>query len=201
MSDVKENRKDDIFNAAVECFNENGYFKASMDMIAERAKMTKRGLYYHFKSKDDLFIELFHYMNKKYYAQIPSYVTEICDPEERLMHFVTIANKVLIENTDFLKFTHEFMSIGLRKPAIREVMTSYYNDQIAKVRKTIESGIKSGKFIPVNSEEMARAIVLVTIGAFNAYFTLDSNFDLVKQHTFNITHMLKGLMNNHRPDG
>ena len=198
MSDVKENRKDDIFNAAVECFNENGYFKASMDMIAERAKMTKRGLYYHFKSKDELFIELFHYMNKKYYAQIPSYVTEIGDPEERLMHFVTIANKVLIENTDFLKFTHEFMSIGLRKPAIREVMTSYYNDQIAKVQKTIESGIKSGKFIPVNSEEMARAIVLVTIGAFNAYFTLDSNFDLVKQHTFNITHMLKGLMNNHK---
>ena len=199
MGDVKENRKEDIFNAAVECFNENGYYKASMDMIAERAKMTKRGLYYHFKSKDELFIELFHYMNKKYYAQIPAYVTEINDPEERLMQFVKIANKVLIENTDFLKFTHEFMSIGLRKPAIREVMTSYYNDQIEKVRKTIENGIKSGKFIPINPEEMARAIVLVTIGAFNAYFTLDSNFDLVKQHNFNITHMLKGLMNNHRP--
>jgi len=196
MSDVKENRKDDIFNAAVECFNENGYYKASMDMIAERAKMTKRGLYYHFKSKDELFIELFHYMNKKYYAQIPSYVTEINDPEERLMHFVKIANKVLIENTDFLKFTHEFMSIGLRKPSIREVMTSYYNDQVEKVRITIESGIKSGLFIPINPEDMARAIVLVTIGAFNAYFTLDSNFDLVKQHNFNITCLLQGLKSN-----
>ena len=199
MSEVKENRKEDIYSAAVECFNEKGYYKASMDMIAERAKMTKRGLYYHFKSKDELFIELFHHMNRKYYAQIPSYVTEISDPEERMMHFVTIANKVLIENTDFLKFTHEFMSIGLRKPAIREVMTSYYNDQVEKVRITIENGINSGKFIPINPEDMARAIVLVTIGAFNAYFTLDSNFDLVKQHTFNITHMLKGLMNNHRP--
>jgi AcrR family transcriptional regulator len=169
-----------------------------MDMIAERAKMTKRGLYYHFKSKDELFIELFNYMNKKYYAQIPAYVTEISDPEERLMHFVKIANKVLIENTDFLKFTHEFMSIGLRKPAIREVMTSYYNDQVEKVRITIENGIQSGKFISINSEQMARAIVLVTIGAFNAYFTLDSNFDLVKQHNFNITYMLKGLINNHQ---
>ena len=199
MSEVKENRKEDIYSAAVECFNEKGYYKASMDMIAERAKMTKRGLYYHFKSKDELFIELFHHMNRKYYAQIPSYVTEISDPEERMMHFVQIANKVLLENTDFLKFTHEFMSIGLRKPAIREVMTSYYNDQVEKVRITIENGINSGKFIPINPEDMARAIVLVTIGAFNAYFTLDSNFDLVKQHTFNITHMLKGLMNNHRP--
>ena len=193
MSDVKENRREDIYSAAVSCFIDKGYYKASMDMIAERAQMTKRGLYYHFKSKDQLFIELFHYMNKKYYAQIPSYATQINDPEERMMHFVKIANKVLIENTDFLKFTHEFMSIGLRKPAIRHVMTSYYNDQVEKVRKTIDSGIMSGKFIPVDSEEMARAIVLITIGAFNAYFTLDANFDLVTQHNFNITYMLKGL--------
>ena len=193
MREVKENRKEDIFTAAVACFNENGYYKASMDMIAERAKMTKRGLYYHFKSKDELFIELFKYMNKKYYAQIPAYVTEINDPEERMMHFVKIANKVLMENTDFLKFTHEFMSIGLRKPAIREVMTSYYHDQVEKVRKTIESGIQSGKFNPIDSEAMARAIVLITIGAFNSYFTLDADFDLAKQHKFNITHMIKGL--------
>jgi hypothetical protein len=138
-------------------------------------------------------------MNKKYYAQIPSYVTEINHPEERMMHFVKIANKVLMENTDFLKFTHEFMSIGLRKPAIREVMTSYYKDQVEKVRKTIESGIQSGTFIPIDSGAMARAIVLITIGAFNAYFTLDADFDLPKQHNFNITHMLKGLQNNHTP--
>ena len=199
MREVKENRKEDIFTAAVACFNENGYYKASMDMIAERANMTKRGLYYHFKSKDELFIELFKYMNRKYYAQIPAYVTEISDPEERMMHFVQIANKVLMENTDFLKFTHEFMSIGLRKPAIREVMTSYYNDQVDKVRKIIEKGIQSGKFIQVDSGAMARAIVLITIGAFNAYFTLDADFDLPKQHNFNITHLLKGLKDNHTP--
>ena len=199
MGDVKENRKEDIFTAAVKCFNENGYYKASMDMIAERAKMTKRGLYYHFKSKDELFIELFKYMNMKYYAQIPAYVTEIKDPEERMMHFVKIANKVLMENTDFLKFTHEFMSIGLRKPAIRKVMSSYYNDQVEKVRKTVENGIQSGTFIPIDSEAMARAIVLITIGAFNAHFTLDADFDLPKQHNFNITHLLKGLKTNHTP--
>ena len=45
---MKENRKEEIFAAAVKCFNQNGYYKTSMDMIAESAKMTKRGLYYHF---------------------------------------------------------------------------------------------------------------------------------------------------------
>jgi len=195
--EAKENRKEDIFTAAVKCFNKNGYYRASMDMIAESAKMTKRGLYYHFKSKDELFIELFHYMNKKYYEQIPSYASEVSDPEERMLMFLKIANQVLIENTDFLKFSHEFMSIGIRKPAIREVMTSYYGEQVEKVRNIIDNGIQSGQFAPVDSEKMARAIVLITIGAFNTYFTLNATFNLAEQHNFNIVHLLKGLKNGH----
>lgn len=193
--EAKDNRKEDIFTAAVKCFNKNGYYKASMDMIAESAKMTKRGLYYHFKSKDELFIELFHYMNKKYYEQIPSYASEVSDPEERMLMFLKIANQVLKENTDFLKFSHEFMSIGIRKPAIREVMTSYYGEQVEKVRSIIDNGIQSGQFAPVDSEKMARAIVLITIGAFNTYFTLNTTFNLADQHNFNILQLLKGLKN------
>lgn len=195
MREVKENRKEKIFTAAGECFNENGYYKASMDMIAERAGMTKRGIYYHFKSKDQLFIELFHHMNEKYYSQIPSYANHVSDPEKRMLMFLEIANRVLNENKDFLKFSHEFMSIGIRNPAIREVMTSYYNDQVEKVSEIISNGIAGGKFCKVDSKKMARAIVLITIGAFNAYFNLNPDFELVEQHNFNILHMLKGLTN------
>ncbi len=193
--EVKENRKENIFTAALQCFNENGYYKASMDMIAERAKMTKRGLYYHFKSKDELFIELFHYMNKKYYEQIPSYAMRITDPEQRLLTFVKIGKQVLRKNTDFLKFSHEFMSIGIRKPEIRKVFASYYTNQVGRVRKIIEEGIDSGKFISIDPDKMARAIVLITIGSYNIYFTLNANYDLVEQHSFNINHMLRGLEN------
>ena len=190
---VKENRRETIFTAAVKCFNKNGYYNTSMDMIAARAKITKRGLYYHFKSKDELFIELFHYMNKKCYEQIPSSATEVSDPEERMLLFLKIANQVVFANADFLKFSHEFMSIGIRKPKIRKVFTSYYKEQVEKVKKTIERGMESGKFAKTDPEKVARAIVLITIGAFNGFFTLDADFKLTDQHTFNINHMLRGL--------
>ena len=193
--EVKENRKENIFTAALQCFNENGYYKASMDMIAERAKMTKRGLYYHFKSKDELFIKLFHYMNKKYYEQIPSYAMRITDPKQRLLTFVKIGKQVLRKNTDFLKFSHEFMSMGIRKPEIRKVFAAYYIDQVGRVRKIIEEGIDSGIFTKIDPDKMARAIVLITIGAYNVYFTLNAHFNLVDQHSFNINHMIRGLEN------
>ncbi|MCP4200228.1 MAG: TetR/AcrR family transcriptional regulator [Proteobacteria bacterium] len=189
----KKNRKEDIFMAAVACFNENGYYKASMDLIAKRAGMTKRGLYYHFKSKDELFIQLFHHMNVKYYNEIPLDAAETRDPEKRLQRFVKIARQVFSENQDFLKFSQEFRAIGTRKPEIREVMTSYYQEQVNKVQKTIDEGILAGKFDKIDSKKMAHALVLITMGAFDSYFSLDAGFDLADQHSFNVGHMIKGM--------
>ena len=162
-------------------------------MIAGRAHMTKRGLYYHFKSKDDLFIGLFNYMNEKFYAQISPSASNVRDPEERLMLFVKIARRVLAEHSDFLKFSQEFMSIGTRKPHIRKVMTAYYKEQVDKVSRTIEQAVTMEKFITVDPAKMARAIVLMTMGAFNVYFCLDANFNLAEQHTFDIEQIIRCL--------
>jgi AcrR family transcriptional regulator len=190
---LKINRKESIFDAALDCFNKHGYYKTSMDMIADRANMTKRGLYYHFKSKDELFIGLFNYMNNKFYEQVPSAVSSVQDPEERLMLFVKIARRVLSEHADFLKFSQEFMAIGARKPKIRKVMTSYYKEQVEKVSRTIEQAVKLGKFINVDPLKTARAIVLMTMGAFNVYFSLDADFNLADQHSFDIEQIIHCL--------
>lgn len=195
---LKSNRKESIFNAALDCFNKHGYYKTSMDMIADRAHMTKRGLYYHFKSKDELFISLFNYMNNKFYEQVPASASTVPDPEERLMLFVKIARRVLAEHADFLKFSQEFMSIGVRKPKIRKVMTSYYKEQVEKVSRIIEQGIASGQFMRVDPITMARAIVLLTMGAFNVYFSLDADFNLADQHSFDIEQMIHCLKKKER---
>jgi len=190
---VRINRKEVIFVAAVKCFNENGYYETSMDMIADEAGMTKRGLYYHFKSKDQLFIELFHYMNRKYYERIPEFTSSKHSPEDRLKLFVEIAGAVLRENTDFLKFSQEFMTIGVRKPEIRAVMTDYYSEQVRRVRSIIEEGIKAGEFRKGNTEKMARSIVLITIGVFTVYFSLDDDFDYIEQHAYNIDQIIQAM--------
>jgi len=190
---VKENRKEAIFDAALKCFNKNGYYKTSMDLIADCAGMTKRGLYYHFKSKDELFINLFNYMNSRFYEQIPTDAASIADPEKCLMMFVKIARTVLSEHTDFLRFSQEFMSIGVRKPKIRKVMTSYYREQVERVSGIIEQAVGMGKFMQVDCLKTARAIVLMTMGAFNVYFSLDADFDLADQHSFDIEQIIRCL--------
>lgn len=52
----KEERLEELINAAVAEFVEKGYENASMDSIAKRAGVSKGGLYHHFKSKEEIMI-------------------------------------------------------------------------------------------------------------------------------------------------
>lgn len=49
-----------LLEAGRELFLVNGYNETSMQEIAEAAGMTKGAPYYHFKNKDQLFMEVFH---------------------------------------------------------------------------------------------------------------------------------------------
>lgn len=51
----KEQRRNDIVDAAEAVFYEKGIDKATMDDVAERAELSKGTLYLYFKSKDELF--------------------------------------------------------------------------------------------------------------------------------------------------
>ena len=73
----KRDRKEDIYEAAVLCFNKTGYFETTIDSIALEAKISKGGIYYHFKSKKALFLELFNYRVNKYFNFLKIYTAEI----------------------------------------------------------------------------------------------------------------------------
>jgi AcrR family transcriptional regulator len=191
--EITPKRKETIFKAALHCFNKNGYFKTSMDAIAARAKMSKLGLYYHFKSKDELFIQLFHYRGNKYFEHVQRYIQGAKSLEERIKIFASREGQISKENEDFIKFSLEFMSIGSRKPQIRKAMTDYYKNSIGHFRGMIEEGIDTGEFKKVDSERISRAVFFLSLGIFFAYFSLNVDFDLVDQHMFDINYIITGL--------
>ena len=53
-----EQTRQDIFTAALELFHERGFSRTTLDQIARKAGVTRGAIYWHFKDKVDLFIEL-----------------------------------------------------------------------------------------------------------------------------------------------
>ncbi len=189
----RENRKEHILETALRCFNETGYHLTSLDAIALAGGISKGGLYYHFQSKNALFIELFHYRGQRYLDQVRAYVRDIAEPVERLDAFVSRASNIMKDNEDFMRFFLEFMSIGARDPEIRQVMTDYYAMSIDNFSRIIEDGIASGVLHADSPRDVARGVYFLSMGVFFTYFTINPDFALGDQHDMHINNILSAL--------
>ena len=186
-------RKENILEAALLCFNEKGYHKTSIDDIALNAKISKGGIYYHFKSKDELFLKLFNFRLNRYTEQLKSYIQEESDPVKRIRILIQKWGLILKENEDFFKFCMEFSSMGAREKEIRKEMTSFYRSSVEIFRQIIEEGVATGEFENVDTERIARLIYFLSQGVFSTFFAVDCDFDLIEQHTFNMETILKSI--------
>ncbi len=83
----KEERIQQILQAAVDEFLSKGYEGASIDSIARRAGLTKGGIYHHFNSKEELLLGV----NEYFFASIPPLMEtafSIENPVEGLRFFI-----------------------------------------------------------------------------------------------------------------
>jgi len=191
--EIRSLRRAGIFKAAIACFNENGYYKTSVDMICERAGITKRGLYYHFKSKDALFIELFHYRGRQYFDHIADFTNNVEDPLEKIRMFVHRGSQFMKRNEDFLRFFVEFMIVGARNPSIGAVLKVHYENSIDNFKKLLRSAIDAGKMADHDIQQTAQAVFISSMGMFFTYYTLSPGFNLLKQHNYDIEVILRSV--------
>ncbi|MCX8044893.1 MAG: TetR/AcrR family transcriptional regulator, partial [Desulfobacterota bacterium] len=190
--DIKK-RKERIFEAAVQCFNESGYDNASMESIAQCAGISKGGLYHYFPSKKELFLELFDYKVHNYFDQMKSFLIAGQAPEEKLRILVAKAGEILKQHEDFYRFCLEFLSMGVRDHEIKAVMTRFYKNSIDTFKEIIEEGIARGFFLPVDPVKVARSLYLSVMGAFFTFFSVDVDFDLADQHVFDLDKIILSI--------
>ena len=190
-----QNRKETILEAALLCFNKRGYYKTSLEDIAAKSKLSKGGIYYHFKSKEALFLELFHFRLSKYTEQLKTYIRKETDPTKRIRILIQKWGLILKENEDFFKFCLEFSSMGAREKEIRKEMTCFYKSSIETFSQIIEEGITMGEFKKFDSERIAQLIFSLFHGGFSTYFSVNCKYDLIAQHNFNMEILLQGIQN------
>ncbi len=191
--DIKTRSKEEIFSAALECFNESGYAATTISIIARRSGFSKGGIYHYFKSKRELFLELFLYRVRKYSEQLNSILHQEDSPEKRLQIFMKETGILLKQNEDFYRFCLEFLAMGARDTEIRQVMTSFYKDTLEVFCSILNDGIERGKFKPVDSRKVARIIYFLVMGAFFTTLSVDPDFDPSDQIAFQTEFMLKGM--------
>ena len=81
---VTQRREEQIYKAALKVFSKYGYYKADMDLIAQKAKIGKGTVYRYFESKKNLFISLVEWGLGKLKNEILTNIEGIDDEIEKI---------------------------------------------------------------------------------------------------------------------
>ncbi|MBO9464386.1 TetR/AcrR family transcriptional regulator [Tropicibacter sp. R15_0] len=155
-------KREDIYRAAVAEFQERGFHATSMDGISARAGASKRTVYKHFESKENLFRELM----RRHWARFVEVYDVRYDPSrdirDQLREFGREEGR-LLTSPEVMATTRLVMSEVLRSPELVE-----QNEEKTNYRAGIEAMLRAasadGKLQVADAEQAAEEFISLIKG-------------------------------------
>lgn len=195
--DVSAERRAQIIQAALACFTRKGYHNTTMDDIVAESGLSKGSLYWYFASKDDLFAEammsVFVDIDQEAFAALEQCATA----SDKLRVVAQVAAKVSKKIEGFFSLFLEFWASSPNREEAAQVWLSLLVQYKDIVTGIIEEGIGIGDFKPVDTEELAWAM-LAAYDGLAAYAALIPDVDVDRASQAFVETLLSGLMMNER---
>ncbi|MEJ5306603.1 MAG: TetR/AcrR family transcriptional regulator [Ignavibacteria bacterium] len=184
--------REKILEIARHKFFTDGFFKTSIDEIAREYHISKKTIYKHFKSKDDLLTSVV----KKFTGEVTDSIIEIMKSDKNSIEkLLNVLN--LIQNS-IRQFSLRYVDdIQKHKPKLWNYIEKFRKENLEKiVYQTIEAGKKEGLFNDVNPDIVFRIFYGAVRNVLNPEFLITSPIsrDEALNETFEI--LLNGVLTN-----
>ena len=172
----KEKRINDIIAAAREVFLEKGFEGTTMEAIAQKAGISKGGLYHHFQSKDMILMAV----NQKISEEIEKIMLKAAQCptiKEGLLFYIENYLCFWMEHPSETSFL--FLSVAkiLDNPELLKYYQEFTVDYMKYFEESFAMGIQNGEFKPHNVKTSAITLVGAMDGILS-YMILDENLIL-----------------------
>lgn len=182
-----EQRREQILHAAFSCFADKGYHATRMDDLVRASGLSKGSLYWHFRSKEEVFLALFDSFAAELYGEWDAAAHSGADALDVLRRECEIAVEILSNDRMGLLAWAEF----LNHPTARQRMGEIYQTARSKLGTIIERGRAEGSLREgPPCEEVAGALV-GTIEGLLLQWLMDPDFAL-KRHVDSAWEVLMG---------
>ncbi len=153
-----------IIQAAQICFSRNGFEAASVSDICHVAGVTKGAFYYHFSSKQALFIELLNVWLGGLDQQLNQIRSESRNVPESLLDMTESTRSIFTESSNYLSIFLEFWLHSLRDPQIWQLVIEPYRRYHAYFARYLHQGMQEGSIQPGDPELASRALISMAMG-------------------------------------
>lgn len=134
--------KRSIFESALRIFSESGYSEATMDDIAVNAGVAKGTLYYHFKSKEEIFKYVISEGMDVITEEMENATKDITDPIEKIVAVCKVQFGLVHRNKDFFKVVmSQLWGQESRQFELREVVKVYIGSIEKFLKEAMDAGV------------------------------------------------------------
>jgi TetR/AcrR family transcriptional regulator len=155
---MEEPIRERLMKSALRLFTQRGYSATTVRELVEEAGVTKPVLYYHFGSKEDLYLELMRTHFNRIEAMFDTYREGEGDVRIRLMEFLDRGFLHVQKNRDFIRLMHA-VYYGPPGEAPFFDFDAYHQRFHDRIANFMEEGIQKGEIRAGDTGDMAWVIL------------------------------------------
>ena len=159
FAEMREKSRNLIITKAMEVFAGHGYYKASIEMIAKAAGISKGLIYNYFKSKDELLESVFM-KGFKFFDEMVGINQTAISAHEKLEKLLNNFTRSLKDNLPFWKLYQNVMS----QPELSHKLTKF-----KKYYESVFGPLLMGIFIELFGNEMSEVDIQIEVMLFAAF--------------------------------
>ncbi len=170
-----------------------GFNKTSTNQICKNINITKPSLYYYFKNKEEILLELLE-ENENYLFNVFSETIVFKSKNEYKNYFFEdVLNQLIskLDDINYLNFTKEIEMLATRNDSIKMKVDTYYDKRYTNLLEIINQGIKLKIFKNNDASDITNLIVVFLIG-LDSSIVYGNELDVKKTWTL----FFKSLINN-----
>lgn len=181
-----ETKKEMIIKHAFDLFAEKGYSETSVDDIVKASGISKGGIYYYFKSKEDIFLEIAEERLRQR-KNLMSSNENLKSSKEKIISYInwTLTGFFDEKVQKISRFTFEFWSVLSRNPNMANKAKERYKMFYDILAGILQEGIDKGEFKKDLDIESMVYIILSSmdgIGFVNSVMGISMTQDIVKNY-------------------
>jgi AcrR family transcriptional regulator len=153
-----------ILSAASDLFSRQGYNATGVSEICAAARVSKGAFYYHFPTKQALFLELLNLWLVSFDQGLEQLRGESKNVVDALYAMASMAGNVLQSSESNRSILIEFWMQAYRDPAIWQAAIAPYQRYVQFFSQLFQQGIEEGTLERIEPDSAARVIVGAGLG-------------------------------------
>lgn len=190
--DVSAERIPLILNSAIKVFSKKGFEAARMEDIARTAKLSVGGVYWYYKSKEEIIIAIMEQLIDKDVKDLSALLEAEGTVRARLETYISLSIEAAQK---YIPITYELYSLAHRNAKVKNHIRAYLQTYHSALEQFIQQGMDRKEFKSVNARDTALTLAAIYEGTLKLTMLDPERVDAKQSLLSSINLLMNGMQN------